>query len=88
MFVPASNTQPATINRMASIPHGTTINAQGLVPSVNQVKGPPKFDPVSIIPFEAKAPNAQDLVNFKQHLDFQKNDSENRLPSLTAFKSM
>jgi hypothetical protein len=88
MFVPLSNTQPATINRMASIPHGTTINAQGLVPSVNQIKGPPKFDSVSIIPFEAGAPDALDLENFKQHLDFKNNDSENRLPSLTEFKSM
>jgi hypothetical protein len=87
MFVPASNTQPATINRMASIPHGTTINAQGLVPPVDQLKGPIKFDPVSIIPFLA-ATKKDDAGNFQNQLNFNGNDSENRVTSLTVFKSM
>ncbi len=44
-------TQPpeeATVVRMASIPHGTTMNAQGRALVVN---GGPKIDPVSITPF-------------------------------------
>ena len=50
MTVPAT-TNPAegpTLARMASIPHGTTINAQGTSLSV---AGPPVIDPVSITPF-------------------------------------
>jgi hypothetical protein len=49
--VPAT-THPAesgpTFARMASIPHGTTINAQGSTFTVN---GGPKIDPVDITPF-------------------------------------
>jgi hypothetical protein len=37
-----------TVCRMASIPHGTTIEAQGNIVTVN---GPPKIDPVDITPF-------------------------------------
>ncbi len=40
--------EPATVVRMASIPHGTTILAQGTSLSVN---GPPQFDDVNLIPF-------------------------------------
>jgi hypothetical protein len=46
---PTSNpAEDATVVRMASIPHGTTINAQGTSLLVN---GGPKIDPVSITPF-------------------------------------
>ena len=54
-----STTQPAeppTVVRMASIPHGTTILAQGTSLSVN---GPPKLDPVDIIPFPIGNPAAK-----------------------------
>ena len=38
----------ATVTRMASIPHGTTIDAQGLV--TNPTPGPPDIKPVDITP--------------------------------------
>ena len=53
MRVPASTTNPVqveSLNRMASIPHGTTINAQGLAPTA-ATPGPPDFHPVKITPF-------------------------------------
>jgi hypothetical protein len=40
--------EPATVARMASIPHGTTVNAQGTAIAVN---GGPIINPVSIRPF-------------------------------------
>lgn len=53
MHVPASNTDPnlsASLVRMASIPHGTTINAQCLEPTSSFASGP-VFTPVDITPF-------------------------------------
>ncbi|WLE58947.1 hypothetical protein GIY62_17870 [Burkholderia plantarii] len=53
MRVPATETQPvlgASLARMASIPHGTTINAQGLEPAA-ATSGPPDISPVGITPF-------------------------------------
>ena len=43
----------ATVVRMASIPHGTTVNAQGTALFVN---GGPHIDPVSIAPFGIGSP--------------------------------
>jgi hypothetical protein len=50
MYVPATNVPPegVTVVRMASIPHGTTIEAQGIVKTT---AGPPTIDPVDITPF-------------------------------------
>ena len=51
LSVPATTNpqEPISVARMASIPHGTTIVAQGLViPAAN---GPPTIDPVDITPF-------------------------------------
>lgn len=50
MAVPSSSTPalPATVTRMASIPHGTTINAQGFVTPA--VAGKPTILPVDITP--------------------------------------
>lgn len=45
--------EAATVARMASIPHGTTVNAQGTATTIN---GPPVFDPVSIRPFPIGSP--------------------------------
>jgi hypothetical protein len=45
--------EAATVVRMASIPHGTTVNAQGTALVVNSG---PKIDPVSIAPFPIGAP--------------------------------
>jgi hypothetical protein len=53
MNVPATTTTPVLANslvRMASIPHGTTINAQCLAPT-STINGPPNIPPVSITPF-------------------------------------
>jgi hypothetical protein len=50
IHVPATTVPPLneSVARMASIPHGTTIEAQGTFLSV---AGPPKIDPVDITPF-------------------------------------
>ncbi len=53
MHIPATTTRPVLANslvRMASIPHGTTIDAQSLEPTTS-IKGPPNIPPVSITPF-------------------------------------
>jgi hypothetical protein len=53
MHIPATETVPVlaeSLARMASIPHGTTINAQGLAPT-GSIKGPPTIPPVDITPF-------------------------------------
>jgi len=49
-----------TLVRMASIPHGTTIDAQGTSVSFN---GPPTIDPVDITPFVTGS-NPRQLVTF------------------------
>ena len=43
----------ATVSRMASIPHGTTINAQGIIASND---GPPNIAAVDITPFQTANP--------------------------------
>jgi hypothetical protein len=50
IHVPATTVPPLgeTVCRMAAIPHGTTIEAQGNFITVN---GPPKIEPVDITPF-------------------------------------
>ena len=53
MHIPATETVPVlaeSLARMASIPHGTTINAQGLAPA-GSIKGPPTIPSVGITPF-------------------------------------
>ncbi|KAK5715954.1 hypothetical protein LTR15_009779 [Elasticomyces elasticus] len=59
LHVPESTINPtigASVVRMASIPHGTTINAQGLVPQKHEdtisggSKGGPKFEKLDITP--------------------------------------
>lgn len=97
MFVPKCEKNPAghpaTINRMASIPHGTTINAQGGISPI-QVPGKPnmKDDVLSIIPFALGAadPVATALIDsFPKQLNFDNNKGSNRLPkNFTRFSSM
>lgn len=51
LHVPATTVPPIgqeTVARLASIPHGTTIEAQGIIAPV---AGPPTIDPVDITPF-------------------------------------
>lgn len=53
MHIPATTTDPIvgeSLARMASIPHGTTINAQGLAPTTT-ITGPPTIPSVDITPF-------------------------------------
>lgn len=62
--VPATTNpaEPATVVRMASIPHGTTVNAQGQALVVN---GGPQISPVSIRPFPiGSAPPPNNAVAF------------------------
>lgn len=49
-----SQTEP-TLSRMASIPHGTTINAQGTF--IRNITGPIQIDPVDITPFLIDPPH-------------------------------
>ena len=55
MHVPSTTVPPLgeTVVRMASIPHGTTIEAQGIFVSK---PGPPVIDPVDITPFQIGNP--------------------------------
>jgi hypothetical protein len=54
--------EPATVARMASIPHGTTVNAQGTGLTVS---GGPIINPVSILPFPiGGSPPANTAVAF------------------------
>jgi hypothetical protein len=54
--------EPTTVARMASIPHGTTVNAQGAALVVN---GGPTINPVSIRPFAiGSAPPANTAIAF------------------------
>ena len=47
-----------SVVRMASIPHGTTINAQGLVPTRGQVTKTPTIKPINTTPFFFGKPDA------------------------------
>ncbi len=55
IHVPATTVPPLgeSITRMASIPHGTTIEAQG---TSGSVAGPPTINPVDITPFQTGNP--------------------------------
>lgn len=57
VHVPSTTVPPIaqeTVTRMASIPHGTTINAQGVIATV---AGPPTINPVDITPFQTAPPH-------------------------------
>jgi hypothetical protein len=66
MHVPATTADPAvgeSLVRMASIPHGTTINAQSLAPTA-PVAGPPTFQVVDITPFPIGTVQATNKIPF------------------------
>lgn len=46
--------EPPTVIRMASIPHGTAILAQGV--ALNPITGPPDIVPIAITPFQIGSP--------------------------------
>ncbi|KAL8827408.1 MAG: hypothetical protein Q9191_003204 [Dirinaria sp. TL-2023a] len=83
MRVPASTNNPVqaeSLNRMASIPHGTTINAQGAAPTAT-TPGPPKIPAVDITPFVI---NSTTLIQFPSQTATKTTTS--RVPQdLTAF---
>ena len=61
MHVPATTVDPVlgeSLTRMASIPHGTTINPQCLAPTTS-IKGPPTFPAVDITPFAIGSPSSK-----------------------------
>jgi hypothetical protein len=62
MIVPPTTVPPlgVTLVRMASIPHGTTIEAQG---TSKTFSGPPTIDPVDITPFVTGS-NPKKLITF------------------------
>jgi hypothetical protein len=68
MHIPATTIPalPASLCRMASIPHGTTINAQCIEPTAS-VKGPPHIPPVSITPFIIGSSPPQLITFAAQH---------------------
>jgi hypothetical protein len=67
--IPGTKTNPIignTLSRMASIPHGTTINAQGLAPSASSEKsGPPTIPSVNITPFN---PRDNQRISFESQI--------------------
>ena len=74
----------ASVVRMASIPHGTTINAQGFAPKrdpktvTGGVPGPPAFDKVDTTPFQIGKSNVRLNGTFKS-MDEQ-NQEDFRIP--------
>jgi hypothetical protein len=83
IHVPATAVPPIgqeTVARMASIPHGTTIEAQGIFVTN---PGPPTIKPVDITPF-ATGSNPPNLVPFPSQIAATPNSA--RLPQdLTSF---
>ncbi|KAE9376249.1 hypothetical protein N431DRAFT_462098 [Stipitochalara longipes BDJ] len=67
MHIPATTTDPVlgeSLVRMASIPHGTTINAQCLSPTT-RISGPPTIPSVNITPFKIGTNQQTGVVTFK-----------------------
>ncbi|HVY15474.1 MAG TPA: heme-binding protein [Rhodopila sp.] len=85
MHIPATTTTPdlaTSLVRMASIPHGTTINAQCLEPA-GSFNGPPTIPPVSITPFVINS-NPPNLITFASQT--ATNNATPRIPQdLTKF---
>ncbi|GJC89280.1 hypothetical protein ColLi_12118 [Colletotrichum liriopes] len=83
MHVPETTTPalPASLARMASIPHGTTINAQSFSAPVTS-KGAPTIKPISITPFTIGKP--EDLKHFHSQ-DANKKDTFRLPQDLTRF---
>jgi hypothetical protein len=80
MHVPATTVDPVlgeSLVRMASIPHGTTINAQGLAPTTPPILGPPTIPKVDITPFVIGS-NPKRLIPFPSQI--ASNPNTPRLP--------
>ena len=88
MHVPATSTDPTlgeSLARMASIPHGTTINAECLAPTTSQIiAGPPTIRSVDITPFVIGSTQQAKPVTFASQT--ASNTDTPRLPQdLTKF---
>jgi hypothetical protein len=70
--------KPPTVVRMASIPHGTVVLAQG---EAAVIAGPPKIKPVDIIPFGIGAPGTKGTFH-----QAQQGFPELKLSKTTAFR--
>jgi hypothetical protein len=70
--------KPPTVVRMASIPHGTVVLAQG---EASVIAGPPVIKPVDIIPFTTGAPGTKGTFH-----DAQLGFPELKLSKKTAFR--
>jgi hypothetical protein len=82
---PKSGIPKGTLCRMACIPHGTTINAQGVQPSLTPTNGAPTFDTISIQPFNTDPKSTQKVPKFNNQTLSNKN---NRNPqNLDIFNS-
>ncbi|KAK1757787.1 hypothetical protein QBC47DRAFT_296862 [Echria macrotheca] len=83
-----------SVVRMASIPHGTTINAQGPIPKkivtpetpTGGFKGGPRFSPLDITPFKIGNPFKKEVDSFPSvtALSNPFRDPQNLQPFLTA----
>ena len=72
-----------TISRLASIPHGTTINATGLAPNPDvETPGPPIFPKINIIP--TISPSGGQISTFPS-LSFKPSDTARLPQDLTLF---
>jgi hypothetical protein len=84
LSVPATTTpnEPPTLTRMASIPHGTTIVAQGTL--FTSISGKPILDPIDITPFAIG--NPQNKIPFPSQT--ASNEETPRIPqNLSSFIS-
>ncbi|KAF3915399.1 hypothetical protein AA313_de0208228 [Arthrobotrys entomopaga] len=87
MAVPATTDPqvPDTLSRMASIPHGTAINAQGFAPT-KAIPGPPNIGNVDITPFRIGADPGDPTARIKFASQTASNPDTARLPQdLTKF---
>ncbi|KAF2103311.1 hypothetical protein NA57DRAFT_72287 [Rhizodiscina lignyota] len=84
VHIPASSPNPnnATISRMASIPHGTTINAQGQAATKANV--PPVISPTDSTPFRIGDPKS--LIPFVE-FDINNQATTREPKDLSQFKS-
>lgn len=83
MFVPEHKTNGATLNRMASIPHGTTINAQGFVPSQTLIKGKPQKTPRVPLPLDKSAKSPPQTVQKVAATDRAKVADNGGIPAIS-----
>jgi hypothetical protein len=80
----------ASVVRMASIPHGTTINAQSLVPpqqatALGGNAGAPKFDVIDVTPFPIGTNKGLDPNPFANSMDANSTNSPRVPQTLTKF---